>query len=292
MANPRLLGISETEETLLYAKLNEYNRGRISFKKAGAYLIVLPRSGHSNYSLWVYSPEPEKQSILFIHDLSPDIYEALRMASTMFYFSKRCLLIVDYNLKRMQSNGDDLIPFGKYRGHYLHEILKVDPAYLSWIAYKYTPKIPKQERFVEIAKVYHSVHLDLMQRKARQKQEAGRFLGNIGEKVTDLTLKVLKVRIEDDPYKTRGNGTTVLFYVRQIVTLADPSANRVVIRFTSKSPSQESCQVPATEREYKVNELIHIASARVARIYELHGMKYTRLSHVKLQEINSYANRF
>ena len=105
------------------------------------------------------------------NDLSPDIYEALRMASTMFYFSKRCLLIVDYNLKRMQSNGDDLIPFGKYRGHYLHEILKVDPAYLSWIAYKYTPKIPKQERFVEIAKVYHSVHLDLMQRKARQKQE-------------------------------------------------------------------------------------------------------------------------
>ena len=174
MANPRLPGISETEETLLYAKLNEYNRGRISFKEAGAYLIVLPRSGHSNYSLWVYSPEPEKQSILFIHDLSPDIYEALRMASTMFYFSKRCLLIVDYNLKRMQSNGDDLIPFGKYRGHYLHEILKVDPAYLSWIAYKYTPKIPKQERFVEIAKVYHSVHLDLMQRKARQKQEAGR----------------------------------------------------------------------------------------------------------------------
>ena len=170
--------------------------------------------------------------------------------------------------------------------------MKVDPAYLSWIAYKYTPKIPKQERFVEIAKVYHSVHLDLMQRKARQKQEAGRFLGNIGEKVTDLTLKVLKVRIEDDPYKTRVNGTTVLFYVRQIVTLADPSANRVVIRFTSKSPSQESCQVPATEREYKVNELIHIASVRVARIYELHGMKYTRLSHVKLQEINSYANRF
>ena len=113
-ANPRLLGISETEETLLYAKLNEYNRGRISFKKAGAYLIVLPRSGHSNYSLWVYSPEPEKQSILFIHDLSPDIYEALRMASTMFYFSKRCLLIVDYNLKRMQSNGDDLIPFGSW----------------------------------------------------------------------------------------------------------------------------------------------------------------------------------
>ena len=49
------------------------------------------------------------------------------MASTMFYYSKRCLILVDYNEKRMQSNGDDLIFFGKYRGHFLHEILKIDP---------------------------------------------------------------------------------------------------------------------------------------------------------------------
>lgn len=292
MPNPRLPGIPENEEKLLYAKLNEYNRGRTSFKEAGTYLIVLPREGQPNYSLWIYSPEPERQSIWFIHDLSTDIYEALRMASTMFYFSRRCLLIVEYNFKRMQSNGDDIVSFGKYRGHYLHEILKVDPAYLSWMAYKYTPRIPKQERFVEIAKVYHSVHLDLMMRKAKEKQESGRFLGNIGEKVTDLILKVIRVRMEDDPYKTRVNGTTPLFYVRQIVTLTDPSGNRVTIRFTSKSPSRESCQLPATEYEYKVNDLVQIASARVARIYELNGVKYTRLSHVKLQEVNMYANRF
>lgn len=292
MPNPRLPGIPENEEKLLYAKLNEYNRGRTSFKEAGTYLIVLPREGQPNYSLWIYSPEPERQSIWFIHDLSTDIYEALRMASTMFYFSRRCLLIVEYNFKRMQSNGDDIVSFGKYRGHYLHEILKIDPAYLSWIAYKYTPRIPKQERFVEIAKVYHSVHLDLMMRKAKEKQESGRFLGNIGEKVTDLILKVIRVRMEDDPYKTRVNGTTPLFYVRQIVTLTDPSGNRVTIRFTSKSPSRESCQLPATEYEYKVNDLVQIASARVARIYELNGVKYTRLSHVKLQEVNMYANRF
>lgn len=292
MPNPRLPGIPETEENLLYAKLNEYNRGRTSFKEAGAYLIVLPRAGCSNYSLWIFSPEPERHSIWFIHDLSPDIHEALRMASTMFYYSRRCLLIVEYNLKRMQSNGDDIISFGKYRGHYLHEILKIDPAYLSWIAYKYTPRIPKQERFVEIAKVYHSVHLDLMQRKAKGKRETGRFLGNIGEKVTDLMLKVIRVRVEDDPYKTRVNGTTALFYVRQVLTLTDSSGNRVVIRFTSKSPSRESCQVPATEHEYKVDEPVYIASARVARIYELQGLKYTRLSHVKLQEAGVYANLF
>lgn len=291
MANPRLPGIPDDEANLLYGKLNEYNRGRTSFKEAGAYLVVLPRPGHPNYSLWIYSPEPERQSILFIHELSSDIREALRTASTLFYFSRRCLLIVDHNPKRMQSNGDDIIPFGKYRGHYLHEILKVDPAYLSWIAYKYTPRIPKQERLVTIAKVYHSVHLDSMLRKARQKQEAGRFLGSVGEKITDLTLKVVKVKIEDDPYKTRVYGTVPLFYVRQVVTLTDSSGNRVVIRFTSKAPSRESCQLPATEHEYTVNETVRIDSARVAQVYEIHGSKYTRLSHVKLLKINAYANR-
>ena len=281
MANPRLPGISETEETLLYAKLNEYNRGRISFKEAGAYLIVLPRSGHSNYSLWVYSPEPEKQSILFIHDLSPDIYEALRMASTMFYFSKRCLLIVDYNLKRMQSNGDDLIPFGKYRGHYLHEILKVDPAYLSWIAYKYTPKIPKQERFVQIAKIYHSVHLDIQRRKTYQ-TTGGRFLGKEGEKVENLTLTVLSVRLEDNPYKTQLKGTTPYFYVRQVLKLKDSIGNFVSIRLNARTASRKSCQLPAVEHAYQVGELMEIASARIARTYIIGSTKYTRLTHVKL----------
>ena len=222
MANPKLPGIPEAEQALLYAKLNEYNRGRMSYKEAGAYFVVLPRPGHPTYSVWIYSPTLEKNRLLFIHELSADINESLRMASTLFFFSRRCLLIVEYNEKRMQSNGDDIISFGRYRGHYLHEILKVDPAYLSWIAYKYTPKIPKQERFVAIAQVYHSVHLDIMQRKARQKREAGRFLGNEGEKLEGLNLKVVRVRLEDDPYKTRVMGTSVQFFVRQIVTLTDP----------------------------------------------------------------------
>lgn len=283
MSKPKLPGITETEQNLLYAKLSEYNRGRASFKEAGAYLVVLPRPGHDSYSVWVFSPELERRSILFIHDLSPDVHEALRMASTMFYFSKRCLLIVEYNEKRMQSNGEDIISFGKYHGHYLHEILKIDPAYLSWIAYKYTPRIPKQERFVAIAKAYHSVHLDLMQRKARQKRQASRFLGEAGEKLTDLTLKVMRVRIEDNPYKTRVTGSTVEFYVRQVMTLTDPAGNLAVIRLSSKNPSRASCQLSAFDHEYKPGEIVHIASARVARTYSNNGTKYTYLSHVVIQ---------
>lgn len=291
MANPKLPGISESEQALLYAKLNEYNRGRASFKEAGVYLVVLPRPGKPNYSLWLYSPLPEKQSILYIHDLSPDINESLRIASTMFYYSRRCLILMDYNEKRMQSNGDDLIFFGKYRGHFLHEILKVDPAYLSWIAYKFTPKIPKQERFVKIAQAYHSVHLDVMLRKSKEVRRKSRYLGEVNEKLTDLKLKVMRVRLEDDPYKTRVYGTTPQFFVKQILTLNDASGNLVTMSIPSKTPSTVSCTLSGIEHEYRPGEIIYVASARVSRLFESYGFKYTRLSNVKLAIVNAWSSR-
>lgn len=285
MANPYLPGIPENEQALLYTKLNEYNRGRASFKEVGVYLVVLPRPGKPNYSLWFYSPLSERQTILYIHDLSPDINESLRMASTLLYYSQRCLILMDYNEKRMQSNGDDLIFFGKYRGHFLHEILKIDPAYLSWIAYKFTPKIPKQERFVKIAQTYHSVHLDIMLRKTKETQRTSRYLGESDEKLTDLKLKVMKIKLEDDPYKTKVYGTTPRFYVKQILTLTDASGNLVILTIPSKNPSAESCTLSSMEHEYRPGDIIYVSSARISRRFESYGSKYTRLSHVKLANL-------
>ncbi len=145
MANPIIPGISEAEQDLLYKKLTEYNRRRASYKEAGAYLVVLPRHGYPRYSLWIYSPLPERLSIFYIQDLSEDINESLRAASSLCYYSSRCLLLMEYNAKRMQSKGDDIISHGKYHGHFLHEIFRIDPGYISWVAYKFTPRIPKQE---------------------------------------------------------------------------------------------------------------------------------------------------
>lgn len=158
----------------------------------------------------------------------------------------------------------------------------MDPAYLSWIAYKFTPRIPKQERFVKIAQAYHSVHLDLMQRKSKEKHSVSRYLGELGEKLTDLRLKVIRVRLEDDPYKTRINGTVPQFFVKQVLTLADASGNLVIMNILSKNPSAVSCTLSGIEHEYRPGEIIYVASARVSRRYESYGSKYTRISHVKL----------
>ncbi|WP_273163944.1 hypothetical protein [Bacteroides fluxus] len=283
MANPIIPGISQAEQDLLYSKLNAYNQGRASFKEAGTYLVALPRPGHPQYSLWIYSPLSERHSIFYIHDLSTDIHESLRIASTLCYYSPRCLLVVDYNAKRMQSNGDDLISFGKYHGHFLHEILRIDPAYLTWIAFKFMPRIPKQERFMQIAKIYHSVYIDMQQRQARQ-HVANRFLGKEGDKIENLTLTVISVRLEDDPYKTHVKGTTPYFYVRQILKLKDASGNLITFRVTARTASRESCQVPSAEHAYRTGETVLIASARVARNYMAGNNKYTRLTYVKLMQ--------
>lgn len=120
----------------------------------------------------------------------------------------------------------------------------MDPAYLSWIAYKFTPRIPKQERFVKIAQAYHSVHLDLMQRKSKEKHSVSRYLGELGEKLTDLRLKVIRVRLEDDPYKTRINGTVPQFFVKQVLTLADASGNLVIMNIPSKIPVRFHAHYP------------------------------------------------
>lgn len=283
MANPLIPGITATEQDSLYQKLNEYNLKKASFKEAGAYLVVLPRAGHPRYSLWIYSPLPERQSIFYLFDLNEDIHETLRMASTLCYYSLRPLLLVEYNAKRMQNRGDDIISFGKYRGHYLHEILQVDPGYLTWIAFKFTPRIPKQERFAQIARIYHSVHIDILQRKAKQ-PPAGRFLGKEGEKVENLTLTVLSVRLEDDPYKTQVRGTTPYFYVRQVLRLKDASGNLVTFRVNSRTASRHSCQLPAVEHAYRTDEVIHIVSARIANTYTIGKNKWTRLNYVKLHQ--------
>ena len=291
MANPIIPGIPQTEQDLLYSKLNAYNQGRASYKEVGAYLVVLPRPEHLQYTLWIYSPLPGRQSIFYICDLSTDIHETLRMASTLCFYSPRSLLLVEYNAKRMQSKGDDIISVGKYHGHFLHEILKVDPAYLSWIAYKFTPKIPKQERFVKIAQAYHSVHLDVMLRKSKEVRRKSRYLGEVNEKLTDLKLKVMRVRLEDDPYKTRVYGTTPQFFVKQILTLNDASGNLVTMSIPSKTPSTVSCTLSGIEHEYRPGEIIYVASARVSRLFESYGSKYTRLSNVKLAIVNAWSSR-
>ena len=268
MTNPLIPGITAAEQDVLYQKLNAYNLKKASFKEVGAYLVVLPRADCPRYSLWIYSPLPERQSIFYIFDLSEDIHEALRMASTLCYYSPRPLSLVEYNAKRMQNKGDDIISFGKYHGHYLHEILRIDPGYLTWIAFKFTPRIPKQERFAQIARIYHSVYIDILQRKAKQ-PPAGRFLGKEGEKSDRSDPDRSQCPAGGRPLQDTSQG-----YDPLLLCPANTKAERHLRKscdFPRQLPhgKQHSCQLPAVEHAYRTDETVHIASARIAGTYTI-----------------------
>ena len=79
-----------------------------------------------------------------------------------------------------------------------------------------------------------------------------------GEKVENLVLTIFSVRLEDDPYKTQVKGTTPYFYVRQILKLKDASGNLVTFRISSRTASRHSCQLPAMEHAYRIDETVHM----------------------------------
>lgn len=282
MAKPTIPGLKAEEQQQLYEQLLHYNEGRESYKVSGAYLIVLPHAGKSCYSLWFYSPLVERTAILYLYDLTESIEESLRKVSSLFFKSPRKLFLVEYNEKRMATKGDDLIGFGKYRGHYLHEVFRIDPSYLIWIANKYTPKIPKQERFVRMAQAYVSVYLDLARQKKNSEKDVSRYLGKKGETIKDIHFQITHIRLQDDPYKTRVVGTTVYFYVSQVLYLKDREGNRAITSIAAQYPSMESGHLSALEHTFHINEIIHIASARISQTFLYKGTRYTRLNYVRL----------
>ncbi|KAA4494300.1 hypothetical protein F3C57_14455, partial [Bacteroides ovatus] len=74
--------------------------------------------------------------------------------------------------------------------------------------------------------------------------------------------------------------------VKQVLTLTDASGNLVTMSIPSKNPSAVSCTLSGIEHEYRLGDIIYVASAKVSRRYESYGSKYTRLSHVKFASLN------
>lgn len=283
MANPKIPGVTGAEQQAIYDSLNTYNKAKASYKEVGCYLVVLPHGGHRAFSLWIYTPLLERRSILFISDLSEDVRASLRAVTSELWYSGRRILMTDYNEKRMATHGDDLLSFGKYRGHYLYEILRIDPGYVNWLACRYSARIPKEERMVKMAQAYMAYYMDRMLRKSRQPRRVSRFLGEKGCTLRGLVLKVTQVRLEDDPYKTRMSGNTPLFFVTQKLTAIDRDGNVVLLSLASKTPSYVSGQLPSLEHAYKAGDILRVSSARIAGTFERNGVCHTRLNYVRFE---------
>ena len=184
----------------------------------------------------------------------------------------------------VRTRTDDIIPFGKYRGKRLAEIYYVEPSYVLWLANKFKPDTDRFDRLVYLARLFSKVHFELTVHKNRI-SSVSHFVGEKGDKLKGLLLKVLNVRLlKVLNVRKQVDGYKADFYVDQNVLAADRDGNRFVFLVKaagrSLSPNELSCHSRLVEN----GDTLHVLSAKVMSHYESRGVRYTRLGYVKLEK--------
>ena len=266
-----LYNVSDGIALKVFQGLDEFNRGR---REDGGYYAVSVATAHrSVYALWRIF---KAQSPLYIRNLAINFDDAVQRAMEYLRNCNVCLKILDNTyFEPYYSSSDDMIAFGKYSGKRLAEIYYIDPHYVLWIANKFEPRNRKDEKLVEAAQGFRQVYLETVISK-RQIPALSRYVGTVGEKLKDLNLTVLAVRLQLDTYKND-------YFVDQNVLASDMDGNRfsflVKAAARSLAPDMLSCYT----RKVHPKEQLYLVSAKVLSHYESKGIRYTRLGYIKLK---------
>lgn len=251
--------------------IDSFNYGRTS--ACGVYAISLATKFRPYYALWRLFPEEQP---LFVRTLSVTYHTAVERAIFMLQNCNVALICSDNSeFESCYGRTDDIIPFGKYRGKRLAEIYYVEPSYVLWLANRFKPDSDRFERLISLARLFSRVHFELTVHK-NHISSVSHFVGEKGEKLKGLLLKVLNVRFQVDCYKPD-------FYVDQNILAVDRDGNRFVFIVKaggrSLSPKELSCYSKAVQ----TGDNIHVLSAKVMSHYESKGVRYTRLGYVKFE---------
>lgn len=261
---------SENQKTEAMQRVANFNRGRND--TAGKYIISTATTFRPYYSLWRVFPT--QVAPLLIRTLALTLEEAVERTMQLLHNCNVALGVWDNTyFEPYYGQTDDIIPLGKYRGKRMSEIFYIDPPYVLWLAGKFQPEMKKYEKIVEIARQFAQVHFELTVTK-KHIPSVSQYVGKVGEKLTDLQLTVINVRLQVDTYKPD-------YYVDQNVLAADRDGNRFIflVKAAGKSlmPYQLNCRTRLVEKQQEVR----IASAKVMSQYESRGVRYTRLGYVK-----------
>lgn len=270
--------ISGYIEQFVLDKLNTFNEGRNTDK--GVYFILLPNEKTAYYTLWFYNPAAEFHPNVFLSTLDVNAINSVEkaMKTTANSFAR---LTVKMRLESISHNADDIVSFGKYRSYHLFEVAAIDPKYVTWIANKYEARVQSERRFKELAATYSWVYQDLNTSRMH-KVPVSRFIGTIDEKLNDLHLSVRRVKVEDNPYKTRSVRGTTHFYVDQKIVASDESGNLFFFTIRASDRSLESGKLSNADHAYQAGEIMHIRSAKVIKHYTSRNIRYTKLGYIKL----------
>ena len=132
-----------------------------------------------------------------------------------------------------------------------------------------------------MAKGFARVYFETIVQK-RNLPVASRHIGKVGEKLTDLELTVLAVRLQPDTYKKD-------FSVDQNVLAADADGNRFTFLLKAAAPSLNPYVLSCHSRAVSSQEVVRIASAKVMSHYQSKGVNYTRIGYVKMKQEGNHS---
>ena len=186
------------------------------------------------------------------------------------------VLYTDKAEKQLKSQEKVMLMQTTGRGKRLAEVYYIDPNYVLWLAHKFEARNPRDKKLAVLAKAFATVHYETVIRK-HHLPAGSRFIGQPGERLTDLHLEVLGTRLQLDAYKTTG------YYVDQSVLAADADGNRytfiIKAAASSMSPEMLSCYT----KKINPHESLYIKSAKVLSHYESKGIKYTRIGYLRFK---------
>lgn len=250
--------------------LDTFNRGRTSAN--GRYAISMATEFRPYYALWRIWQDKQP---LFVRTLAVTYQAALERAMHMLQNCNVELVCMDNSyFESSYGRSDDILPFGKYRGKRLAEIYYVDPSYILWLANKFTPDTDRFDRLITLARQFSEVHFELTVKK-RHISSTSNFVGTKGERLKDIFVKVINVKLQTDFYKPD-------FYVDQNVLASDRDGNRFVFLIKAAARSLSPSRLSSYTRKIETGESLHILSCKVMSHYESHGVRYTRLGYVKI----------
>ena len=258
------------DSTRILEQIESFNQNKT--EENGVYGISLATQLRPYYILWrVFSDEIfiPVRTLAITFELSVD-----RAITLLQNCNVRLEAFNSSYFESYYSRNDGIIPFGKYRGKRLAEILYIEPSYILWLAHKFTTDSVRYERFLNEARRYATVYYELMV-KPRHLASESKFVGEKGEKLKDLFLTVQNVRLQVDSYKPD-------YYVDQNILATDKEGNRYTFIIKAAGQSLTPKQLNCYSRVIKKDETLHIKSAKVMRHYEFRDIKYTRLGYIKL----------
>lgn len=272
--NVTLYQITSGMAEMVFEKIENFNKGRR--EDTGYYAISVSTSYRSYYALWRIFSDFAKPP-LFIRTLAVTFNDAAERAFQLLQNCNIALKVRDNTFfEPYYGQSDDIVSFGKYSGKRLAEVYYVDPHYVLWLAQKFDPHSPKDKRLAALAGDFAVVHYELTFRK-HHLPGGSRFIGKEAEKLTDLSLVILNVRLQLDAYKPRG------YYVDQSVFATDADGNRFSFLIKAAGESLSPDALSCYTKKINPNENLYIKSAKVLSHYESRGIKVTRIGYLKFK---------